>query len=151
MKTSRFAAAGIALALALAAVLGTVLDGRSPAAQVVEGPATVIDERTLRVGGAEGSEIVRLWGLEPLADPQPARDTLAHLVEGRTVWCAPVGGGDHPPARCFVANENIATLLLARGEARTSGSLRGGEKDWVRGYKVAEAQAQHAHLGVWHE
>lgn len=146
LKPRILAIAGAALIL-LAAGAASLLGQDGTGSNALSGAATVVDERTLQIGG----DMAHLWGLEPLADAGQARETLATLVADKTVWCTPITPSEHAAMRCFVANENIAVLLLARGEARTPSTLRGGEKDWVRSYKAAEAHAQHAHLGVWHE
>lgn len=147
MLNPRLLALGGAALILSAAIAATVLGDASDQARALSGPASVVDERTLKVGDSTA----QLWGLEPLERTDEARETLNALVDGKPVWCTPITHSDHAPMRCFVDNENIALLLLARGEGRTPGTLRGGEKDWVKAYKTAEAHAQHAHLGVWQE
>ncbi len=147
MPNPRILALGGAALILSAAIAATVMGDGGGQVHAVSGPARVVDERTLQIGDGTA----RLWGLEPLERTNNARDTLHALVDGKRVWCMPITAGEQAPMRCFIDNENIAVLLLARGEGRTPGTLRGGEKDWVKAYKTAEAHAQHAHLGVWQE
>lgn len=147
MPNPRILALGGAALILSAAIAATLLGDGGGQVRAVSGPASVVDERTLQIG----DDTAHLWGLEPLERADDARRTLDVLVDGKQVWCMPVTAGEQAPMRCFVENENIAVLLLARGEGRTPGRLRGGEKDWVKAYKAAEAHAQHAHLGVWQD
>ncbi len=115
--------------------------------KVIEGPATVIDAGTLRIGDkvlkldgviAPSARQKCLKGALPWLCGAAARTHLVNLVENRTVRCLKAGPYH---ARCFTGGTDLAQSLVRNGWAvpAKSGVV----------YHDAEDAARREKLGMW--
>lgn len=123
------------------------------AAQVIEGPADVIDGDSLRVAGTE----VRLFGVDAPEFSQPcfsngsdvacgamAKDVLAGLIGNSVLTCEPRDRDTFGRivATCRTSGVDIGEALVEAGWAT---AFRRYGNDYV----VAEMRARAARVGIW--
>lgn len=146
-------------AVILAVALSFFLDGSggclaSTEDEPISGAARVVDGDTLEIGG----ERIRLEGIdapemtqtcknaagETWACGREAERALSQMTHGQTVLCDRKGHDKYKRtlAVCYVAGEDVNSLLVRRGLARAF-------VKYSAAYSAEEESARAEHLGVW--
>lgn len=135
------------------AVLSALSVPASAAANVIEGPAEVIDGDSFRVGGTH----VRLFGVDapeyaqtcyangaPVQCGLMAKEALEGLIAGSTLVCVPQATDTYgrTVARCRTSGVDLADALVASGWATAF-------RRYGQDYAAAEARARAARAGIW--
>jgi endonuclease YncB( thermonuclease family) len=123
------------------------------AANVIEGPAQVIDGDSLRIGRTE----VRLFGVDApeysqacfsngaqVACGTMAKDALEGLIGGSTLVCTAQGTDQYgrTVARCQTSGVDVGNALVASGWATAY-------RRYGHDYVAAETRARAARAGIW--
>ncbi|MBU7579266.1 MAG: thermonuclease family protein [Porphyrobacter sp.] len=134
---------------ALSALVGPAI----ALANIIEGPAEVIDGDSLKVGGTE----VRLFGVDapeyaqtcfsngtPVPCGKMAKEALEGLIDGARLVCLPQDTDVHgrTVARCQTAGVDIGAALVTSGWATAF-------TRYSADYVAAEARARAARAGIW--